>query len=241
MEPAAPHGLTVPSFSLSTSAKAGIAPYSPEYPLGPKHAANPHEFSPNVLNLSLCLIQYVLLAMVAFFEFMLIFFALRHFPKSILHLVYQGVLFGVVIFYFITLNRYHKRTERGAEVYSMWLAHRRFLKDFGRFSEKELPEVSLWERYLVTATVFRLAKRVQKKMELQMTSLEDSTYLTSYALINYNLSRSITRSVSSSYSSARSTISSHSSGSSYSSGGGFGGGSSFGGGSGGGGGGGGRF
>ncbi len=182
-----------------------------------------------------------IVVMVAFFEFMLIFFALRHFPKSILHLVYQGVLFGVVIFYFITLNRYHKRTERGTEVYSMWLAHRRFLKDFGRFSEKELPEVSLWERYLVTATVFRLAKRVQKKMELQMTSLEDSTYLTSYALINYNLSRSITRSVSSSYSSARSTISSHSSGSSYSSGGGFGGGSSFGGGSGGGGGGGGRF
>ena len=180
---------------------------------------------------------------IAFFEFMLIFFALRHFPKWYLYLIYQGVLFGVIIFYFVTLNRYYKRTESGAEVYSMWLAHRRFLKDFGRFPEKELPEVSLWERYLVTATVFRLAKRVQKRMKLQMTSLtSDSTYLSSYALINYNLSRSITRSVSSSYSSARSTISSHSSGGgSYSSGGGFGGGSSFGGGSGGGGGGGGRF
>lgn len=179
---------------------------------------------------------------VTFFEFMLIFFALRHFPKWYLYLLYQGVLFGIVIFYFIMLGRYHKRTEKGAEVYSMWLAHRRFLKDFGRFPEKELPEVSLWERYLVTATVFRLAKRVQKRMKLQMSSLTtDSTYLSSYALINYNLSRSITRSVSSSYSSARSTISSHSSGGSYSSGGGFGGGSSFGGGSGGGGGGGGRF
>ncbi|HIT22156.1 MAG TPA: DUF2207 domain-containing protein [Candidatus Scybalousia intestinigallinarum] len=179
---------------------------------------------------------------IAFFEFMLIFFALRHFPKWYLYLLYQGVLFGVVIFYFIALHRYYKRTERGAEVYSMWLAHRRFLKGFGRFPEKDLPEVSLWERYLVTATVFRLAKRVQKRMELQMTSITtDSNYLSSYALINYNLSRSITRSVSSSYSSARSTISSHSSGGSYSSGGGFGGGSSFGGGSGGGGGGGGRF
>ena len=52
MEPAAPQGLTVPSFCLSTSAKAGFAPYSPEYQLGPKHAVNPHEFSPNVLNLS---------------------------------------------------------------------------------------------------------------------------------------------------------------------------------------------
>ncbi len=178
---------------------------------------------------------------ITFFEFMLIFFTLRHFPKWYLYLLYMGVLFGIVIFYFIMLGKYHKRTEKGAEAYSMWLAHRRFLKDFGRFSEKELPEVSLWEKYLVTATVFRLAKRVQKKMELQMTSLGDSTYLSSYTLINYNLSRSITRSVASSYSSARSTISSHSSGGSYSSGGGFGGGSSFGGGSGGGGGGGGRF
>ena len=50
IEPNAPQGEIVPSFCSSKSESAGIAPNPPEYPFGPTHAVNPHEFSLKVLN-----------------------------------------------------------------------------------------------------------------------------------------------------------------------------------------------
>ena len=43
---------------------------------------------------------------------------------------------------------------------------------------KELPEVVLWEKYLVYATVFGLAKKVQKVMNVKIQEL-DPTFLQS--------------------------------------------------------------
>ena len=68
IEPNAPQGEIVPSFCSSKSESAGIAPNPPEYPFGPTHAVNPHEFSLKVLNLLALFIQYSLFASVAFIE-----------------------------------------------------------------------------------------------------------------------------------------------------------------------------
>ena len=75
---------------------------------------------------------------VAFFEFMFIFYALRNFSNGWLYLIYFGVLFAIIIFYFTEVSNSVKRSEEGRLLYSKWLAHRAFLNDFGRFPEKEL-------------------------------------------------------------------------------------------------------
>ena len=139
-------------------------------------------------------------------------------------------LLGITIInsiYFIINANDKNRTKKGKEEYSKWLAHKRFLEDFSNFDEKDLPEITLWERYLVTATVLGCADKVEKKMKMSITDTSNiDTNLLIYQSVNLGITRELNRSVETAMHNSSSSISS----SSYSSGGGFGGGSSGGGG-----------
>lgn len=134
------------------------------------------------------------------------------------------------IIFLILVNKNKNRTEKGKLDYSKWLAHKRFLKDFSMLDEKDLPEITLWEKYLVTATVLGCADKVQERMKLYINNYDTTDTSTDYLLmssvLNNNLIRTIDRSVNKTISTANSTISA----SQVSSGGGYGGGSSGGGG-----------
>lgn len=135
-----------------------------------------------------------------------------------------------------------KRTEKGALEYKKWKALKNFLNDFGKFTDKEVNEVTLWEKYLVYATLFGCSKKVLKAMKVEFVD-NPNDYFDTYTDL-WIVNHCITRSIHSSYGAARSAYNaahSSSSGGSFSSGGGGGGGFSSGGGSFGGGGGGGRF
>ena len=140
-------------------------------------------------------------------------------------------LFGILaIIYFSSAT---KRTKKGNEQYHKWKGLKNFLADFGRLDEKDLPEIKLWERYLVYATMFGLAVKVQNamKMNLERMNYSDNIDFTYLYFDNYYFSNLMTNAVNSSFSSARGTISTHElASSSDSSSGGYGGGSSFGGG-----------
>ena len=122
-------------------------------------------------------------------------------------------------------NKDKNRTEKGKEEYSKWLAHKRFLKDFSNFDEKDLPQITLWERYLVTATVLGCANKVEEQMKMRMT---DTSGIDTNLLIYHSISTNLIRDLNTSVNSAISTSSYNST--PHSSGGGFGGGSSGGGG-----------
>ena len=123
-----------------------------------------------------------------------------------------------------------KRTKSGALEYAKWMAFKRFLKDFGRMDEKELPEVILWDKYLVYATVLGVADELEKTMKIKIEAMQEQDvtltdiYLTHY-LIHANLTSSINRAVGSAVNTSHATIASSNS----SSGGGYGGGFSGGG------------
>lgn len=157
-------------------------------------------------------------------------------------------LFSIIIFicalvFMIYVLVFNKRTKRGAEDYRKWKAFKRFLEDFGRFDEKELPEIVLWERYLVYANIFGIADKVGKTMKIKFNEINtNNQYSNGDLLFDYmmwnNLNYSINNTVRSSVSTARTVVNEAIAKSSSSSGGGFGGGFSSGGGFGGGGGGG---
>ncbi len=133
-----------------------------------------------------------------------------------------------------------KKTKKGIEHYAKWRAFRNFLDDFGTFELKELPEITLWERYLVYATIFGLADKVQKAMNVRIKEINvnDYAYTPIFIYNNINIGSCINESVTSAVSGAQATINRANAVSSISSGSGFGGGFSSGGGFGGGGGGG---
>ena len=93
---------------------------------------------------------------------------------------YFLVLVGIVFLFYTILLK--KRTRKGNEDYLKWKAFKNFLNDFGNFKIKELPEIALWEKYLVYATIFGLANKVEKSMNVKIAEYPE--YETLYA--NYN-------------------------------------------------------
>lgn len=148
-------------------------------------------------------------------------------------LIAYALIIPIVIFaiYIMTFNR---RTKNGNEDYAKWKAFRNFLNDFGTFDIKELPEITLWERYMVYATIFGLAKKVQKSMNVYIQELDPNGTLYPYyynSWMYYDLNYAVADSVNSAVNSAVNySINTANANSSYSSGSGFGGGFSSGGG-----------
>lgn len=147
----------------------------------------------------------------------------------------------ICMIYFVT---YTKRTKKGNEEYVKWKGLKNFMEDFGTMDTKELPEIELWDKYLVYAITLGCADKLSKVMEIKVKEMGDGVTVTTFDLNQiHNLARinqSITSAVATTMSSAYSEKTAREASSSSSSDG-FGGGFSGGGGSFGGGGGGGRF
>lgn len=173
----------------------------------------------------------ILLGLLYFFSLCMSFGVLKGIEDGWGALKYFATITLVTVIYYIIINKDKNRTQKGKIEYSKWLAHKRFLEHFSMLKERDLPEIELWEKYLVTATVLGCADKVQDKMKIYINEYPSTDYnsLLLVTSINNNIIRTINTSVSSSISRANSTIASSNS----SSGGGFGGGSSGGGGAGG--------
>ena len=177
------------------------------------------------------------LAALSYFILGIIIVVLMFALKAVNNIALLVIIVSSIVFLIYILS-FKKWTLKGREHYLKWKAFKNFLTDFGNLKEKELPEIKLWEKYLVYATVFGIAKEVQKTMKIKLSEMSnvDSFYLNSwYFHTNYYIGNTISSSVNKVYSGSANTIAAHSS---SSSGGGFGGGFSSGGGFGGGGGGG---
>lgn len=148
----------------------------------------------------------------------------------------------IVAFIFLIYTLvFNKRTIKGNDHYVKWKAFKRFLDDFGTFELKELPEIVLWERYMVYATLFGLANKVSKVMNVHIKELQNSgTYVSGYdpVFTDWYIFHSINNAVNSTVQENLIAITNERANSYNSSGSGFGGGFSSGGGFGGGGGGG---
>lgn len=183
----------------------------------------------------------------------ILYLALGIFLAVTLYRNYVSFIIYVLIYIlsigsFIYLLTITKRTKKGNEDYSCWMGLKRFLKDFSMMDSRSLPEVALWEKYLVYAMPLGCAKQLSKDMKLKIKEINNynpetvDMYDIGYMMrINNIISSSMVSSVQAAYTERTRAQMAEVSNSSSSSGGGFGGGFSSGGGSFGGGGGGGRF
>ncbi len=110
--------------------------------------------------------------------------------------IYFMILIGAIAS-LIILRKTHKRTEKGILEYKKWKAIKRFLNDFGSFQDKEVMEVTLWEKYLVYATLFGCSKRILKAMRLK--SIDDYSSISGDMYCDLQFSKCITDSIYSVY------------------------------------------
>ena len=121
-------------------------------------------------------------------------------------------------------------TQKGLEIKEKWQGLKRYMEEFSLLKEREVPELAIWEKYLVYATAMGVADKVIKQLKIVYPDFENmsdsiATYSYMNLMLHTDFSSSFTNAMSSSIQSAHSTYSS-----TYSSGSGGGGGFSGGGG-----------
>ena len=89
--------------------------------------------------------------------------------------------FASILIYSAYAFNIKKRSVTGNELYTKWMAFKKFLLEFSKMDDYPIPGIIVWEHFLVYATVFNIADTVndQLKVKLPKEELEnsDSTYL----------------------------------------------------------------
>ena len=98
----------------------------------------------------------------------------------------------------IAVNRLNILTQTGLDEKEKWKGLKNYMKDFSLLKEREIPSIVVWEKYLVYATVFGIAKEVIKQLKVVYPELEnmtDNTLSTTNLLLSSNFNDTFTRSV----------------------------------------------
>ena len=93
------------------------------------------------------------------------------------------------------------------DLQEQWKGLKKFMEDFSRLDKREVPELIVWEKYLVYATAFGIADKVIKQLKMVYPNFEEmttgiGTYAYMNIMMNTNFSSSFSSAISSSISSA---------------------------------------
>lgn len=118
---------------------------------------------------------------------------------------------GIQFIVFIRLaTKTNVLTQKGTDENAKWKGLKKYMEDFSMLDKREIPEIVIWEKFLVYATVFGIADKVLKQLKIVYPNITEqmnvNTYGYMYLMMNTNFSNSfshaITNSMSSAYSSA---------------------------------------
>jgi len=107
----------------------------------------------------------------------------------------------------ILMSRYSYLTQKGINEKEQWNGLKKYMQDFSLLNEKEVPDLILWEKYLVYATVFGISEKVLKQLKIKYPDIMNDCNInnTTYMYLMYNSSlntsfvSSINNSITSSY------------------------------------------
>lgn len=144
--------------------------------------------------------QYVYMIAIIF----LVCFTLIAFIIPIIIFIINAVLCGKIA------NKLNVLTQKGVDQKEEWKGLKKYMEDFSRLDKREVPELVIWEKYLVFATAFGIADKVIKQLKMVYPNLDDmttglNTFTYMNLMINTNFSSSFSNAISSSMSSAYSS------------------------------------
>lgn len=92
-------------------------------------------------------------------------------------LVIAGIL---LIADFVLINMANKRisvyTQDGVDERDKWKAFKKYMEDFSLLKEKDVPDLTLWEKYLVYATAFGISEKVIKGLKIVYPDFDNYDY-----------------------------------------------------------------
>lgn len=125
-------------------------------------------------------------------------------------------------------KRFSGLTQKGVNEVEKLNGLKKYMEDFSLLNEREVPELVLWEKFLVYATAFGIAEKVIKQLKVKFKELQDDEYMRTnfphmYVMCNNNFDSSFVKIMNSSIGSAINYSSGTGAGGGFSSGGGGGG------------------
>ena len=111
----------------------------------------------------------------------------------------------------IELSKINVYTQEGVDESEKWKGLKKYMEEFSMLDKREVPEIVIWEEFLVYATAFGIADKVLKQLKIVYPNFESSidvnTYSGMYLMMNTDFSNSFSNAISSSMSSAYSSAS----------------------------------
>lgn len=106
-------------------------------------------------------------------------------------------------------NKLNVYTQKGIDESKMWEGLKKYMEEFSMLDKREVPELVIWEKFLVYATVFGIADKVLKQLKIVYPNIDETlnvnTYTYMYLMMNTNFSSSFSSAVSTSISSTYSS------------------------------------
>ena len=76
-------------------------------------------------------------------------------------------------------------TQKGVDLQEQWKGLKRYMEDFSMLDKREVPELVIWEKYLVYATAFGIADKVIEQLKMVYPNFEEITNgINTYAYMN---------------------------------------------------------
>ena len=74
-------------------------------------------------------------------------------------------------------KRFRTLTQKGENEKEQWKGLKRYMEDFSLLNEREVPELIMWEKFLVYATAFGIADKVLKQLKIRYPQIVDESYM----------------------------------------------------------------
>lgn len=153
---------------------------------------------------------YLILAIIGFISLIFIFIMLvakSSKPIAIIPLVITTLI--QIIVYTILISKINVLTQKGIDENAKWKGLKNYMQDFSMLDKREIPEIIIWEKFLVYATAFGIADKVLKQLKIVYPNMEEHFYYNHYGylylMLNTNFSSNFSNAISSSMSSAYSS------------------------------------
>lgn len=137
-------------------------------------------------------------------------------PNSIINII-RIIIIVLTIANTILTKQEMKRiavyTQAGVDESTKWKGLKKYMREFSLLKEKEVPDIVIWEKFLVYATVFGISDKVLKQLKIVYPNIEEMTSAGNYTYMNVMISTNFARSFSSAISTSMSSAYSSASGS----------------------------
>ncbi len=109
-----------------------------------------------------------------------------------------------LIVFCILSSKTNVLTQKGIDENEKWKGLKKYMEDFSMLDKRNVPEIVIWEKFLVYATVFGIADKVLKQLKIVYPNINEewnnNYYGYMYLMMNTDFSNSFSNAISSSMS-----------------------------------------